>query len=144
VLDFDQLKLLQQAKYNIKNGKRVPKYAVADHHNHVHVAVPKGGRLDPAQHTPAPQSDERVDEQETMEDMAEPMDALCAPEGGCWVLTKDGGVRTYKGAPFLGSYPGLAPEHRQGERTFVSIEPRDDGQPGYMIRSNGGELYRFP
>lgn len=31
-----------QAKYNIKNGKRVAKYAVADHHNHVHAALYNG------------------------------------------------------------------------------------------------------
>jgi hypothetical protein len=32
-----------QAKYNIKNGKRVGKYAVKDHHNHVHAALYNGG-----------------------------------------------------------------------------------------------------
>lgn len=32
-----------QAKYNVKNGKRVGKYAVADHHNHVHAALYNGG-----------------------------------------------------------------------------------------------------
>jgi hypothetical protein len=35
------------APYNIKNGVRVPRYAVATHWNHVHVAVPKGTFLDP-------------------------------------------------------------------------------------------------
>lgn len=30
------------APYNIKDGRRVPRYAVEAHWNHVHVAVPKG------------------------------------------------------------------------------------------------------
>jgi hypothetical protein len=133
-----------QVSYNIKNGKRVHKYAERIHHDHVHVAVRKGRLLAPQEHTPAPPSSEQVTNEETSEDMAEPMDAMCAPEGGAWVVTKDGGVRAYKGAPFYGSYWDLPPEGRQGERTFVGIEPRDDGAKGYMIRSSGGELYRFP
>ncbi len=133
-----------QVSYNIKNGKRVRKYATEGHHDHVHVAVRKGVLLDPQDHTPAPVSNEQVNEEETIQEMAEPMDAMCAPEGGAWVLTKDGGVRAYKGAPFYGSYWDLPPELREGERTFVGIEPRDDGAKGYMLRSSGGELYRFP
>src|ERR1700752_23779 len=35
------------APYNIKDGKRVPPYAVTQHHNHVHIAVPKGTFLVP-------------------------------------------------------------------------------------------------
>jgi hypothetical protein len=134
-----------QVSYNIKNGKRVRKYAQDIHHNHVHVAVRRGVLLSPHEHTPAPESNEPVNEKETIEDMAEPIDALCCPDGGVWVLTKDGGVRAYKEAPFHGSYPALEAQHREGgERTFVGIEPRDDGAKGYMIRSSGGELYRFP
>lgn len=134
-----------QVSYNIKNGKRVPKYAESIHHDHVHVALRKAHFLDPANQRPASPSDERVNEAERSEAMAEPMDGLGAPDGGVWVLTKDGGVRAYRGAPFHGSYPGLSPELRLGSpRTFVSIEPRDDGHEGYMIRSSGGELYRFP
>ncbi len=73
--------------------------------------------------------------------MAEPVDALAAPGGGCWVLTRDGGVRAYHGAPFKGSYPGLPPEQRQGERTFVAIEALGSG---YRLRSSGNEEYAFP
>jgi hypothetical protein len=133
-----------QVDYNIKNGQRVGKYAQSIHHNHVHVALAKGHFLDPLNTRVAPESDERVNEADRSEDMAEPMDGLSAPDGGVWVLTKDGGVRAYRGAPFHGSYPGLPPALRQGTRTFVNIEPRDDGQPGYMLRSSGGDLYRFP
>jgi hypothetical protein len=134
-----------QVSYNIKNGQRVRKYAESIHHDHVHVALQKAHFLDPVNRRPAPSADERVNEAERSEAMAEPMDGLVAPDGGVWVLTKDGGVRAYRGAPFHGSYPGLPPQLRLGSpRTFVSIEPRDDGLRGYMIRSSGGELYRFP
>ncbi len=34
-----------QVSYNIKNGRRVGKYAQADHHDHVHAALAAGGRL---------------------------------------------------------------------------------------------------
>lgn len=40
------------APYNIKDGKRVPPYAVAEHHDHVHVAVNKGTFLLPVQGEP--------------------------------------------------------------------------------------------
>lgn len=133
-----------QVDFNIQDGKRVGKYAEDDHHDHVHVSVDKGTIL--ANIAPSP-----VDEvgeiapappnyQEEQEEMSEPMDALCAPGGGTWVLTKDGGVRAYKGAPFYGSYPGLRPENRQGDRTFVRIEPHEDG---YVLFSAGDEQYHF-
>lgn len=74
--------------------------------------------------------------------MADPVDAVCAPTGGAWVLTRDGGVRAYHGAPFHGSYPGLPPEARQGERVFVEIRLNDRG--GYDLISSGNEKYSFP
>lgn len=74
--------------------------------------------------------------------MADPVDALAAPGGGVWVLTRDGGVRAYHGAPFFGSYPGLPPEARQGERSFVALEHNDRG--GYTLISSGNETYAFP
>lgn len=134
-----------QVAFNIKNGQRVAKYAQAIHHNHVHVAVVRGIRLDRLQLEfladrdvgPSPGSGE-------VEDMAEPVDALAAPGGGVWVLTRDGGVRAYKGAPFHGSYPGLPPEQRMATDPFVEITERDDGRPGYMLENAGGALYRFP
>src|SRR5581483_1670075 len=87
-----------QVSYNIKNGKRVPKYSQALHHNHVHVAVRRGVLLDTQDQAPAPESNEHAQEEETDQDMAEPVDAMCSPEGGVWVVTKDGGVRAYRGA----------------------------------------------
>lgn len=133
-----------QVAYNIKAGRRVKKYATAIHHNHVHVAVDVGVVLPVVAPMLAPTASERVADTDGREDMADPVDALVGPDGGVWVLTRDGGVRSYKGAPFHGSYPGLPAEWRQGERTFVRIEARDDGTPGYMLISSGDERYRFP
>lgn len=133
-----------QTSFNVKAGKRVGKYAQTIHHDHVHVAVDPGVILAAVPHAevvhsvtgPAPA------DTDGREDMAEPVDALAAPGGGCWVLTRDGGVRAYHGAPFQGSYPGLPPEARQGERTFVEIRLNSRG--GYDLISSGGEPYSFP
>jgi hypothetical protein len=133
-----------QVSFNIKHGKRVGKYAQAQHHDHVHVAVDKGTILANIAPSPVDEVGEIApappNHQEDQEEMTEPMDALCAPGGGTWVLTKDGGVRAYKNAPFYGSYPALRPENRQGERTFVRIEPYEDG---YVLYSAGDEQYHF-
>lgn len=132
-----------QVAYNVKAGKRVGKYAQALHHNHVHVAVDPGVIL--AEVSPRVVVDSVTGaapaDTDGREDMADPVDAVCAPGGGVWVLTRDGGVRAYD-APFHGSYPGLPPEGRQGERTFVAIEPNDRG--GYDLISAGNERYSFP
>lgn len=138
------------APKNVKRGQWVAPYAMNIHHNHVHVAVDPG--VDLRRYAPderialpvAPDSAEIITDTDGREDMAEPVDGMAAPEGGVWVLTRDGGVRAYGNAPFHGSYPGLPPEARMGERTFVDIAERDDGQPGYMIQGSDGSLYRFP
>lgn len=135
-----------QVSYNIKNGRRVGKYAQDIHHNHVHVGLHRGQLLNftaplvTVEVVPGPAPDNHEEEP-----LADPVDALDAGNGGVWVLTKDGGVRAYKGAPFKppGSYPGLRPEDRQGERVFDSITPRDDGVEGYMLHATDGSLYRF-
>jgi hypothetical protein len=135
-----------QVGFSIKNGRRVGKYAVASHHDHVHVAVQRGVLLDRMVPTFLPDTmiEQAPDEKERNEAMADPVDALAAPNGGVWVLTRDGGVRAYKGAPFHGSYPGLPEEQRRATDPFVGITERDDGRDGYMLRNSGGQLYRFP
>lgn len=134
-----------QVSYNIKAGKRVGKYAQAIHHNHVHVAVDPGvilAVLTPHPTTPAEVHVEAAPaDTDGREEMAEPVDALAAPNGGVWVLTRDGGIRAYHGAPFYNSYPGLPEKDRQGERTFVEIRPNDRG--GYTLISSGNEPYDF-
>lgn len=134
-----------QARRNVKRGQWVRKYAQDHHHDHVHVAVDPGVILTDLISIGAPESDDIVVDTDGREDMSEPVDALVAPQGGVWVLTRDGGVRTYDSndaTPFHGSYPGLPPEARQGERTFVAIRSNDRG--GYDLISSGGEVYSFP
>lgn len=73
---------------------------------------------------------------------ADPVDAIKAGEGdGYWVLGRDGGVFAVGGATFQGAYTTLAPEQRQGTRTFTRILSR--GGNGYNLVSQHGELYGF-
>lgn len=134
-----------QVAFNIKGGRRVGKYAQSIHHNHVHVAVQRGVYLDRLVPTFIPDAViEQAPDDRRDEDMADPTGAMCAPNGGVWVVTRDGGVRAYRNAPFHGSYPGLPAEQRQGTRTFVDISERDDDREGYMLHGSDGALYRFP
>lgn len=135
-----------QATRNVNAGRWVRRYAEAHHHNHVHVAVDPDVILGASRSLEAVITDEIVDNNEEREDMADPADAIVSPQGGVWVLTRDGGVRTYdptEATPFHGSYPGLPPEAKQGgERTFVDIRSNERG--GYDLVSSGGELFSFP
>lgn len=133
-----------QVSYNIKNGKRVGKYAQSIHHNHVHVGLHRGQLLSFTA-SPAAAVIHPIPDHEG-EDMAEPVDALCAPGGGTWVLTRDGGIRAYKGAPFFGSYPALKPENRRATDPFVEIQPgtpEDETAEGYTLVNSGGAPYHF-
>lgn len=60
-----------------------------------------------------------------------------APGGGEWVLGDDGGVFAIGGAPYLGSYHGLAPEQKQGSRSIIGIEGTAEG--GYRLRSSNAD-----
>lgn len=67
---------------------------------------------------------------------------IAAPNGGYWILGSDGGVFTEGGASFYGSYPGLDPGSRQGDRMgWARIEPTPEG--GYTLVSGRGERYSF-
>lgn len=77
---------------------------------------------------------------EAMARLPNAVDACLAPGGGVWVVAKDGGVGAYGGAPFHGSYPGLPPEQRQGDRQFLSIHPHGGG---YAIVADDGSVYVF-
>lgn len=59
-----------------------------------------------------------------------------------WVLHDDGGVFSFDGAPFYGSYPGLRPQNREGTRHFVQIECDADGN-GYTLYADDGAYYHF-
>lgn len=78
-------------------------------------------------------------------------DAIAAPNGGIWALGADGGVFSLNAtggtggtvAPFFGAYTQLAPEHRQGNRSFVKIQS-DPNTGGYTLVSNQpGQTYTF-
>lgn len=70
------------------------------------------------------------------------VDRTPAANGGWWVLGNDGGVFAVGGASFYGSYPGLAPDARQGDRMgWERIEPTEEG--GYALVSGKGERYLF-
>lgn len=134
-----------QVSYNIKRGRRVPKYAQAAHHNHVHVAVNTGVDLLHRAPKHAPQADQveapsliKIGEG-GREDMAEPVDAIPWGEGAL-VLTRDGGVRAYD-APFFGSFPGLPPEQRLATAPFVQIIKEGSG---YTCINSSGQRYHFP
>jgi hypothetical protein len=72
-----------QVSYNIKRGKQVAKYAVADHHDHVHVSVDRGVFIQ----WPGMQPQVPLEE----EDMF--IFGVASPdptEGGVWLLAGDG------------------------------------------------------
>lgn len=60
--------------------------------------------------------------------------------GARWDLQRDGGVITHGGAPFLGSFPGLPPEQRQGVHRFGSIE---SVYGGYVLTDTCPEQHRY-
>jgi hypothetical protein len=118
----------ESVKYGAIQG-----FTVTGHNDHVHVAVEKGTFLAATSAKP------------TGEDDMDKTDAVEAPDGGVWVLGKDGGVFAYGGAPFHGSYPGLPPAARQGDRYFLKIKangPRS--ADGYTLIASDGSKYKFP
>lgn len=124
-----------RAPYNIKYGRRVPLYAQAQHHNHVHVAVPKGWRWQSA----APVTTVKVRPMLMPALVLEPIVAeLKSPEGGVWLLSQNGAVYSFGGARYHGGMNGS--EHFKG-RMAARLEP--NGQ-GYTIIATSGETYHFP
>lgn len=71
------------------------------------------------------------------------VDACWAPNGGVWVLGSDGGVGAYGGAPFAGSYPGLPPDQRQGDRAFLRIMASRIPGKLYDLLADDGSTYSF-
>lgn len=78
------------------------------------------------------------------------VDYVEAPNGGIWAMGRDGGVfaldaeggTTGATAPFAGSYTSLAPEQRQGTRSFEDIR-FDQNTNTYTLVSNMNETYNF-
>lgn len=112
--------------YNIKDGKRVPRYAVAAHWDHVHVAVKPGVYL------PHP----KPVEVKAMFDPPLPIVAyLDCPTGGSWLLGRDGAVFAVGGAPYLGGANGKSYFVGRTAARFNLV----DGK--YQIVATSGELY---
>lgn len=72
-------------------------------------------------------------------------DAVARKDGGVYVLGADGGVFTFHGAPFFGSFPGM-PDKVVGDRSargqFVSIT-LDQDEAGYTLTDEHGEAYHL-
>lgn len=129
------------APFNIKNGKRVPRYAESIHHDHVHAAV-KAGWHPPIIKIPIP--DYKPVEKVTVVDRAvtwDITDYLDCPTGGAWLLARDGGVFSVGGAPSKQENIPIAHpdywEHRQASR----FEPVAAGKIGYTVVSADGAKY---
>lgn len=82
------------------------------------------------------------------------VDIEVAPNGGIWAMGADGGMfalnseggttgitapLTAEGTPF--SYTGLAPEQRQGTRSFTDLQKTDTGYT--MVSNIPGQTYAF-
>lgn len=127
-----------QVSYNIKNGKRVGKYAQSIHHNHVHIAIKPGQNVDSLAPLAAPQDPTPVSAQEANERTDLQMAQLVArPQGGYVILqTRDGGVFTYDGAPFFGSLVG------NGSGPAIGLAWTPSGN-GYWILQADGAVFSF-
>jgi hypothetical protein len=72
---------------------------------------------------------------------------IADPSGGWLALTNKGGVYTYGGAPFFGSYLGYAGQtpnpaaEEAGRGNFTQIIPHSDGS--YTLIDQHGETYNF-
>lgn len=121
-------------KWCVKNGRKVDgfqafgKTTMLGHENHVHVSVDKGVFLRwpgvvqaPPPSAPARPAPEPAPQPAVEDDMAEPVDAVAADGGGVRVLTRDGGIRCYKGAAFWGGILNLKPENRPGNPTYTGL-----------------------
>jgi len=67
--------------------------------------------------------------------------AIAANRSGYTMLGRDGGIFNF-GTQYNGSYSGLLPEHRIGEREFVDIEYAEDGQT-YICLADDLSPYHF-
>jgi hypothetical protein len=64
--------------------------------------------------------------------------AASCPGGGSWVVGSDGGVGSYRGAPFHGSIPGIGVRL---EAPVVAILPH--GRDGYWLVAADGGVFNF-
>jgi hypothetical protein len=101
------------------------------HESHIHVSITQEGKRDC--------SPWWIGNAPTEDDMAEPVDALQDPQGGIWVLSRDGAVRAYRGARTLGEPKGK--DYWAG-READHLEPTERGYD--VIAKGSGERYGYP
>ncbi len=65
---------------------------------------------------------------------------LQAPGGGYWIITEDGGVFSFGGAPFLGSVPGVLPPGTGLNGPIVGGLPYGNG---YLLVGSDGGTFNF-
>lgn len=133
------------APYNIKNGVRVARYAVASHHNHVHIAVPLGVILAqpiqppfPPPPVPAPQPPTTIEigpEEPVQRRTIGPF--RLDNQGNGWIAIPDIEFNDYRNVHVQGSYPpvdGYWPLPKVGvqQREGVVIEITD-GLPNQAL-----------
>lgn len=78
--------------------------------------------------------------QEAMMRVPNAVSAIRSPNGGVWVLSRDGAVYAFGGAPYLDAY-NTHPEWGGNVREFVAIVANDRG--GYDLLADDGALYSF-
>lgn len=117
------------APYGVKDGKRVARYAIPAHWNHVHVAVRPGVFLS-APKPPAPKEN-------VVAVNAPPVAVLTHPAWGSGyaVVMADGGVATFGGAPFFGSLGGV-----QLAAPIVAAAVTPSGQGYKLLGRDGGDF----
>lgn len=129
-----------QVSYNIKNGRRVAKYATSGHHNHVHIAVLRKGIFP---HFPGKPDAPVVKEPPRFNPpiaISSPIvDVLESPDGGFWQLGEDGAIYAWAGAHHYG---GAFGQPYFLTRKASHLEARADG--GYNIISQSQERYQYP
>lgn len=136
--------IYSDAPYNVKRGRRVPRYALAAHWDHVHVSVNPGVIVRP----PAPPALPPPHPQE-----GHPMVAvanrpavklLVDPLGrGYWEAYDDGGIATFPfdagvaDLPFMGSMGGV---RLSAPIVDAAVRPQGDG---YWLVSADGGVFAF-
>lgn len=126
------------APYNIRAGKRVKPYAVADHRDHVHLAVGVGTFIRwPGVKRPEPALWRWEDY------VPKPLEftsAAVCPTGGYWKQTAEGGIYAVDGAPYIDAY-NVHPDLGGSVRYFTALVSTSTG--GYIQLANDGAFYRW-
>jgi len=124
------------APYSIKDGRRVARYAVAAHFNHVHVAVPRGVFLP----FPKPITVEVAPMYDPPHVLEPIVASLACPTGGAWLLAASGAIYAYGCRDW--DAPNRHPEYWNipGQKA-ARLEPFNGG---YTVVDNAGRRYNYP